>query len=194
MKVLLGIPTGGEFNYRLVPKIVEICKDPRHEVELYISYMVGNEANRNAITKYFLSGDYDYLLMIDTDQVPLVNPLDMLKHDKDVMSMPTILNVDGLVWGVYDKCNEPGFLVNGRTTRGEGIEKVYAVSTGCILIKRRVLLSLNPPFVPVRDKDDRRLVTQDMAFCVRCENSGFEVWVDWDRVCAHYKEINLTSI
>jgi len=55
--------------------------------------MVGNEANRNHIKDKFLKEQYDYLLMIDTDQEPVGNPLDMIKHDKDVVSMPTVINM-----------------------------------------------------------------------------------------------------
>jgi hypothetical protein len=194
MKVLLAIPTGGHFHYKLVPRVVEICKDKRYDVELFISHMIGNEANRNAITDYFLKGDYDFLLMLDTDQVPECNPLDMIRHDKDIVSAPTILNTGSLVWSVYDRCDDLEFVVEARTERLSGAERVYAVSTGCILIKRRVLEKMKHPFVPKRNEDDRRLVTQDILFCMRANEEGFEVWVDWDKVCRHYKEVDLLTI
>ncbi len=196
MKILLAIPTAGQLHWKLVPRIVEICKDPR--VELRVSWGIGNEANRNAITKYFLAGDYTHLLMIDSDQEPLSNPLDMLEHNRDVMSMPTPLNLaypgTGLVWSVFDKNTDGDEPVIARGTRGTGLEKVYAISTGCLLIKREVLERLNPPFVPIRDKDDRRIVTQDIAFSMRCQNAGFEIWVDWDHPTRHYKETDLLSL
>jgi hypothetical protein len=173
-----------------------MCKDP--QVELSISYGIGNEANRNGITKYFLAGNYDYLLMVDSDQEPLTNPLDMIQHDKDVVSMPTILNIGfpgtNLVWSVFDKEGGDGYVVSARKERGDGLEKVYAVSTGCILIKRKVLETLNPPFVPVRDGCDNRLVGQDIAFSMRCQEKGFEIWVDWDNPTKHFKETDLLSI
>lgn len=190
-KVLLAIPTLGTIHYRLLQHIVRACKNDY--VELYVSCMVGNEANRNAITRYFLEGDYTHLLMIDSDQEPTGDILGLLKHDKDVITMPSIINMNGLLWNVYDR-GDSGYTVNARSKRGSGIEKVYAVGTGCILIKRRVLELIENPFVPLRDKDDRRLVTQDICFSIRCQDKGFDIWTDWEHPLRHYKEIDLLSI
>jgi len=194
LKVLLAVPTAGSIDHRLVPHIVTMCKDRRYDVELFISWMIGNEANRNAITKHFLKGTWDYLLMIDTDQEPLENPLDMLQHDKDVMSMPTIINMNGLMWNIYDRCDDLDSTVEARTERYEGIERVYATGTGCVLIKRKVLETLKHPFSPHRDDNDHRLVTQDIVFSMRCAEAGFEIWAEWDRVMRHFKEVDLLSL
>lgn len=199
MRVLLAIPTAGTIHWKLLNKIVDICKDERHEVELLVSKMVGNEANRNAITKDFLKGDYDYLLMIDTDNPPLENPLDMIDHDKDIVSIPTpinlnILEVNNFFWNIFDETTDPKYPTRPRKLRGEGLENVYAVGTGCILVKRKVLEAIKNPFLPVRNDDDSRKWTQDIVFCMRARAEGFEVWADWDKRCMHYKEIDLLTL
>lgn len=195
MKVLLAIPTLNSIHYRLVPHIVRMCEQG---AELYISSMIGNEANRNAIANHFLSGDWDYLLMIDSDQEPVGNPLDLIKCDKDVVSAPTVVSmangINGLVWNVYDVVGGNGSMVEARKQRGTGLEEVYAVGTGCILIKRKVLETIKNAFVPIRNNEDRRIVTQDIAFCIRCSEEGFGVWANWDIITRHYKEIDLLSL
>jgi len=63
-----------------------------------------------------------------------------------------------------------------------------------VLIKRKVLEEMETPFSPYRDEDDMRLITQDVAFSIRCYEMGFEIWADWDRPLHHYKEVNLLNV
>ena len=196
--VLLALPTGGSVHWRLVQKVTEWCKDERYNVDVYVSKVVGTEANQNIITEYFLAKYYDYLLLIEIDQLPLSNPLDMVEHDKDILSMPTLLKmkrIDGeLVWNVFDRDPEGNKYIEPRRVRGEGLEEVHAVAMGCVLIKREVLEAVDAPFTPLRDLYDNVLTTSDILLCQRARKKGYEVWVDWDNCCSHYKEVDLLEI
>lgn len=198
MKVLLAIPTGKWIHHKLVPKIVEICADKRHEVTLFVSEAVDIGYNLNCIVKHFRKGDWDYLLLIETDQVPNCNPLDLIKHNKDIVSVPTILLVgDKMMWNAFDKNEDKDwkeFPLRTRKERGFGLERIYATSVGCILIKREVLESIPMPFTTRRNAYDRRMYTQDVEFFLKCEEWGFETWIDWEKTCSHYKEIDILKI
>ena len=197
-KVLLALPTGGSFHWKLVEKIVDISKDKRYNVDVFVSRAVGTEANQNTIAQRFLEGCYDYLLLIEIDQVPLSNPLDMVEYNKDVISMPTLLKIkrmDGRpVWSVFDRDSGGTEYIEPRLERGKGIEEVHAVSMGCVLIKNSVLEKIEFPFTPLRDAADNILTTSDILFCERARKNGFKIWVDWDNCTSHFKEVDLLEI
>lgn len=160
--------------------------------------MIGNEANRNVISKYFLGGDYDYLLMMDTDNPPKGNPLDYIQYDKDVITFPTPISLpkcglNNICWNVFN-AGDKDYAIEARVKRGEGLEEVYAIGTGCTLIARRVLEALPNPFNPKRADDDHREITQDVVFSIRCQAEGFKLWAAWDMACSHYKELDLLTL
>lgn len=174
-------------------------RDERYEVDFLISQMVGNEANRNIIAREFLKTDFDFLLMMDCDNPPHKNPLDLVELDKDVVSLPTPINmnqfeINDFRWNIFDKYEDPNFPVCARKFMGTGLEEVYAVGTGCILIARRVLEKMSNPFTPVRDDTDKRKLSQDVVFSIRCHSEGFSLWTHWDYKCLHYKEIDLLTL
>lgn len=189
-KVLLAIPTGGNLDYRIVEFILDMYHQKKYKVTIHISKLVGIEANRNQIVKALLNSTCDYLLMVDTDNPPLDNPLDLIEEDKDIIGLPTPINMScirGISFFRYNIYKDDKQLKDG-----EGLQKVDAVGTGCILIKREVFEKLEDnPFTPERYEDDRIKVGEDIMFCRRAEKAGIDIWTHWDYKCHHYKEIDL---
>lgn len=192
--VLIAVPTDTYIHHTVTGTLCQILQNnTKYEVDTLISSMKGIGEHRNVIVKEFLKGDYDFLLMIDSDNPPPPNVLDLIDFDKDIIGCPTPINmnwngVNDIYWGVYlggDKFDREG---------GEGLERVDKITTGCILIKREVLEEVEHPFTTVRDADDIRIIGTDIAFCNKCKELEFEIYAAWDFRCRHFKEINLLDL
>ena len=194
MKIFIAIPTANSIHHTVVGVLCQILLQGKHDITTYISAMKDIGAHRNVVVKAFLQSDCDYLMMIDSDNPPPPTVLDLMALDKDVISCPTPINmnwmrgVNNYFWNVFD--------MNGQPTKnkGEGLEKVEKVGTGCILIKRHVLEKIENPFTTVRGEDDNRTVGTDIAFCKKCKKEGIDIHVHWDYICSHFKEMDLLTL
>lgn len=191
--VMMAIPTDGKIHHKVVGVLCKILLQGKHDITTYISAMRGIGEHRNKIVKDFLETDMEYLVMIDSDNPPPENILDLTQLDKDVIALPTPINMDwmgvtNIYWNVFGEDGYP------RKESGSGLEEVKKVGTGCIVIHRRVLEALKWPFTTVRDEGDMRVVGTDIAFSQRATEAGFKLYVHWDYTCRHYKEIDLLTI
>jgi len=174
----------------------------RYEFQLFFPTGRPIPNNRNRIVKKFLEGNWEYLCMFDDDNFPLKNPFSMLLHDKDVVAGCYPGADDrGVHFHVYDRI--PGELSLHSfkfvpPERREGLQKVDAIATGCMFVKRGVLERMRKenliPFEDLFDKDGILLNNEDMAFCMKCRKLGIEVWADWNIICDHTKEISLLDV
>ena len=76
---------------------------------------------------------------------------------------------------------------------GDGLEMIDSGGTGCIMIARRVLEAVQQPFKGVYDDYGVRVTGQDIEFCRRVKELGFEIWTHWDYPCHHFKTIDLLN-
>lgn len=142
---------------------------------LYIDY------NRNIIARDALKlYNPDYLFWLDGDMV--IEPdtiLRLLEHDKDIVS------------GLYFKKEsyEPvvfhrkGDLYTPvlRWSR-EKLFKTDAVGMGCCLIKAGVFRSIAPPWFVY---DVKRNKGEDIYFCEKVKEAGYDIWVDPEVLPVH---------
>lgn len=154
--------------------------------------------NRNTIAKKFLESDCDVLGMIDSDMGPFVNPFGLLDYNKDVIGMVYPgAGKDGIRFHVYklDEKNPDGFhLVQYPPETRNGLQMVDGIGTGCIFIRRRVLEVVKRPFEDIFDEDGILLTNDDLAFCKKCREAGFEIWTHWDYVSSHWKRVDLMQM
>lgn len=191
--VMIAVPTAENIHHTVVGTLCQILLQGKHDITTYISAMKDIGAHRNVVAKEFLKTDMEYLLMIDSDNPPPENVLDLVDLDKDVISCPTPINmnwngVTNIYWNVFGDDGYP------RKDTGSGLEEVIGVGTGCILIHRRVLEALKWPFTTIRDKSDMRVRGTDLAFSQRVIEAGFKLYTHWDYPCRHYKDIDLLTI
>lgn len=172
----------------------------RYDFQLFLSSDRPIPNNRNKITKKFLAGDYDILFMFDDDNIPLKNPFSILLHDLDVCGGVYPGRTDkGFNFHVFDldvkQYPDKIFFNFVGTDRRNGVQKVDAVATGCIAIKRWVLEKIKDkgwaPFEDLFDKEGILITNDDMAFCLKCRELGIEVHADWNVICDHIKETSL---
>jgi hypothetical protein len=193
--VVIAVPHMGKIVAGLETRITQWVMEGNYNVKQMFSCINPTYANRNHIVQEFLKTNAEYLLMIDSDTVPLKNPLDMIDYDKDIVGAvyPTWKN-DAFIW-LACKLREDGAYVQYPKGLRTGLKEVDALGTGCILIKRKVLETIPMPFVDkVREGVGDRELGHDLYFCKRAKEKGFKVWADWGLECEHHKEINLLPL
>lgn len=141
--------------------------------------------------------DYDYILWIDSDIVFSPNQLDqLLKHDKDIVSGLYMMK-DQLNFAAVKKWDTEFFKQNGtfqfltpqsvseelltEQYRKEGLINVVYTGMGFMLVKKGVFESLEYPwFNPMEQKigDLKDITSEDVAFCLRAKEKGYNIFVD----------------
>jgi hypothetical protein len=196
-KVLVCILTMGDIHHILSQSISQMIIDSRKQneytMELYYSGIINVSDNRNGIVKRFLASDYDYLLMIDSDNPPIRNPLELVRLDLDIVACPTpMYKEESIMINCFNI--HPGGGYRSMTDTKTDLFECDRVGTGCILIARRVLEKIKLPFATWVDEDGNHLEGEDFTFCKKAKDAGFKVWGHWDYLCHHFKTVDLLDI
>lgn len=200
--VLIGIPTMGTIHPMLVPNLIQWGKGlPDCKVSFYFTYHVAPvDRARNQIVEYFLKGSFTHLFFIDSDTIPPRDALErLLSHDKDIVSgLTPILRLDpkeGLV--THDNCfTHKDIDPNGNVEkthiaiRNTGLKEIFRCGAACLLIKRGVFETLSKPYFTFIYNADgtEHTRSEDINFCDKAIEHGFEIYADTDVVCQHSKE------
>ena len=193
----------GTIHAGLETQVIQWMKEynDRYDFDFYLPTARPIPNNRNQICKKFIEGKWDWLFMFDEDNIPIRNPFSMLEHDLDVCG------------GVYPGRSSKGFNFHAfdldekrypkeiffnfikEPSRREGVQKVDAVATGCIAIKRHVIEKMYKkkmaPFEELFNEYGIMKTSDDMAFCLKCRELKIPVHADWNILCDHIKETSL---
>ena len=147
-------------------------------------------SNCNRVRKRFLETDYDFLLLIDQDKVPIGNPAELVFADEDVIGCPylTRLRNGKVVWSAYKYIQERDSynpIDIEALENAEDLVAVDAVGGGCMLIKRYVLKDII--FEDIFNEEGIRTRGQDIEFCRMVKQEGFDVYTTPKRKCENFK-------
>ena len=189
--------TAGPICRGLALLLVELARRPDDPlIDIVPGYPV--DRVRNLICKRFLESDAEYLLMIDDDVVPPATVLDMARHGKDVVAglCYAFIPQRGYYTAAYTPPGEDGKYGRvgiGSDLEGRGLLEVGLAGSACLMIHRRVLEQLAPPFFKTElDDDGLHIVdSEDFHFCRKAREAGFSIWLDTDQVCGHLKTVDM---
>lgn len=203
MKILVSVPNTGWVHKSIVFSVIKILQDQRHKSTLILPTHNPFENNLHHIIIDFLKGDYDFWLSIDSDNPPINNPLDLVSLNKDIIGLPTpVWHFDQknkkkgespIYWNGYKK-QDDGYT---EWSEKKGLQKVDAVGTGCFLVARRVFENKKMQSAPFERKlypDGRVNKGNDISFCERASENGFEIYCHYDYPCMHFNEIELNEV
>jgi GT2 family glycosyltransferase len=155
---------------------------------------------RNRVTEKFLASDCDYLWFVDTDIIFKPGALNrLLEHDKDIVSGRYDLVMETSNWDWYTracafKWADPAMLrglVPLDPKVRTGLDKVGACGAGFILIKRHVFEEMVDG--PIAEGnwwgEWNSEMGEDVSFCKRATEAGFDIWFDWDLKVLHQKTV-----
>ena len=155
---------------------------------LTLGYTAGYPASstRNRIVQQFLASQCDVLMMLDDDQWPAFNPFGYIDLDKDILGFP------------YPslRINDPVNIIPWfpAPMSDAGLQRVNYVGGGMMIIARRVLESIRAPFADVYDADGIFTEGEDLSFCRRAVEAGFEIWCDMSAPLAHVKPAEMLTL
>ncbi len=201
-KVLITVPNLHWIHKLVVHRLLLLQQDRRYGVTIQMPSNKPFENNLHHIINDFMAGDWDFWLSMDDDNPPEQNPLDLVELDKDIIGLPTpIWHYTGkkgerpIYWNGYDY--RPGNDAYAEHEPKEGLTRVDAIGTGCFMIARRVFE--NPElrkgaFTRKLNADGTVNKGNDISFCERAREQGFEIWAHYGYSCRHVSEVELAEV
>ena len=202
MKLLVTVPNLHWVHASVAAVLLRLQMDQRYKLRIEFPSNKPYENNLHHIIAGFITSDCDFWLNIDADNPPTRNPLDLVALDKDIVGLPTP------IWHFEDAMGERAIYWNGYDYREandayaehlprEGLQRVDAVGSGCMLIARRVF---HHPALQC-GAFSRQLYPDgtvhkggDISFCERATAAGFEIYCHYDYPCDHHNEISLNCV
>jgi hypothetical protein len=139
----------------------------------------------NRFIRQSMHGDWLYVTG-DDHILPADSLLRMLSHDVDWVSPLCFTRRSPFFWTIFREKLEDDRGPRWITYEADevptgGLFKVNA-SGGGFLIKRRVLDALADPWI---ENSDTVYQNEDLVFCDKVRNAGFDIWVDLDVKIGH---------
>lgn len=171
MKIAIGIPTNRLIKPKTAQSLLDLVANCKHDYKILVSTRGFNTSeNRNWIATQAVNSGCDYLFFVDDDMILPPDTLDrLLAHNKEIVGgvYKTKYEVQADVCEYFDD------------ERPQGVFKVKALGTGCLLIKAEVFRKLPQPWFKYEWNDNgsvRR--SHDWIFCEDARNAGIDVWAD----------------
>lgn len=136
---------------------------------------------RNQLRNYFLQGNYDYFLAVDSDVIIPIDTIEkLMAHDKDIVSFKIHFTKNGVqvpaAWKYRFEIGVKGF--TWEELEKPQLLKVWGGSLAIALIKRKVLIEIEFRY-PIIERGE------DYWFMRDIENK-FEWWLDTSIRVEHY--------
>lgn len=205
-KILLTIPNTGDLNRELAMWLLEVQQVEAHNCRvngrIFFPMDRPYEQNQNAIALFFEEEQYDFWISIDADNPPRKNIIDLVFLNKDMIGCPTPVwkYVKGrgerpIMWNAYDYLQDQD--AYAEHSPKEGLQKVDAVGTGCFVIHQRCFPTCprgEGPFDRIKDSKGLVYKGNDISFCERLQQNGFEIYAHYDYPCNHFNTVNLIDV
>lgn len=191
MSVVIGIPIG--LNHQADARTIAISESWTYDTN-NVSVNVASPSPEEGRDKIVSLVNYmfpkpTHILFIDSDVVPRKNTLrTLLKHNKDIVT------------GVYPMCQNGALMWS--VNRGDGFVtelptdpfKIESCGFGIVLVKTSVFESIEWPYWETQYKPGHRVMGEDIYFCHKARQAGFDIWCDPKVKCDHATRSSLLSI
>jgi FkbM family methyltransferase len=185
--ILVAIPTNKYIEPETFKSIFDLNVPEGYKLDFQYFYGYQIDQIRNLIADW--ARRYDYLFSVDSD---IILPKDALKKmiaaDKDVISGLYIQRIPNThTLEVYmDVPNGGCTNIPYHLIKGTGIVKIAACGMGCALIKGEVFRKLQyPHFFYKSALNHKDTVSEDVYFCSKARDAGFDIWADSSIMCDH---------
>lgn len=144
-------------------------------------------ASLNFIGQAFIKSKAEWLFLLNDDHVyPPDILLRLLSHNKDFITGLYLKKQLPFEPILYDREDEHGRLIGKALKPYEsGLIRILGCGDGCLLIRRTVLENIPYPWWEMSNPQTPDLITQDLIFCKKVREAGFEMWADLDATVGH---------
>ena len=168
------------FAYDLAHLMGHFCSATKgNEVMLLTSFgtLVGDQ--REGLAEEAVNSGATHLLWLDTDmRFPKDLPTRLAAHDKHVVACNYPTRKSPITSVAFDFMGSKRDRVLTRED-STGLEAVAAVGMGAMMVKAEVFTKINKPwfFIPYNPSTGR-MMGEDIWFCQRAREAGYEVLID----------------
>mgnify|MGYP002622769248 FL=1 len=186
MKILIAVPTFENIQPEVFKAIYNL--DPcGHEV--HFDFVRGYDCAiaRNEIGKIAQAGNYDYVLMVDSDTIVPSDALKlMLEPPADVVLgvCPRKNTKEGKT--AICKLGAPAYNDNYYySDLPEGRTRVKGGGFACALVRTSVFTQMDYPWFQYMTNEDWSTLSEDYYFCANANSYGIEIQVEPRVKCGH---------
>lgn len=187
-KILIAIPTARYIEPETFKSVYDLEIPDGYETVFQYFYGYQVDQIRNLIADWTING-YDYLFSIDSDiSFESDTLMKMLNHNVDIISGLYIQRIPGTHQIEIYKHNERGGYTNIRyeEIKDKGLVKIAGCGMGCTLIKAEVMKEIEyPQFVYHSAIDHAHTISEDIDFCRKVNEKGFQIYTDTSIKCTH---------
>lgn len=202
-EILIAVPTFENIYPDTFKSIYDLDKG-EHNVDFEFVRGYDCATARNRIAQMAIDKDVDYVLMVDNDVVLPKDILSILFDDvKDVcLGYYAHRDADNLYSGrlnvckLYDGSGNLQFSfpleseytaeeIKGLKDKGERKIQIHGGGMGCALIRTDVFRRLPYPWYDWVNYRNRRMLSEDLYFCVKCKNARIPIYTDTRASCGH---------
>lgn len=184
--IVIGMCTGGSIRAETVRSLISnIINVAQTGLMPNILFQVGGyvDVNRNKIVQTSLEQGATHIIFIDADMIfPDDGIMRLLEHDKDVVGAnynirlsPTSVDLSGPTVKMLVDGEAVSMINEDFPTE---LFKCYALGTGFMMINTRIFDKLEAPYFEAFQDKQGRHHTEDIEFCKRVNDAGFEVYCD----------------
>lgn len=185
--ILIAIPTNKYIEPETFKSIYDLDIPDGHRTHFQYFYGYNVDQIRNLIAEW--GKNYDYLFSVDSDIVlPKDTLTKMISADKDIISGLYIQRFsDRHVLEIYH--STPGGGVTNTPyewIEGRGIVPIAGCGFGCVLVKSEVLKTMSYPHFKYHSALTMQgTVSEDVFFCTKARQHGFNIFADTSIICEH---------
>lgn len=202
MKIVISIPIGKQqlIDMRTAAFCASVSRHPQVKWCWAVSHYP--EMGRNVLIEQHLKdNEMTHMMFIDSDTVPPNDALvHMLDADKPFISGITPMFCGGeLCWNVK-KEGSAEIWWERETPFPDKPFTTHDCGGSCLLVKREVFEKIGWPyfkteFQPLDGNNNIAKKTgEDIYFCRRARDCGYEIWVHPKVLCRHYNTIDLLTL
>lgn len=146
---------------------------------------------RNLMVKYAIEEGCTHVLFIDDDMVfPHDTLIRLLQHKKDIVGAVAFQRRPEHLPCTYNLEPLDSTLLSAVECLDKGLQPFDAIGSSCILIRTEIFKSIPYPWYKWGDTSLGVMVKQgglgeDLSFCIRAKQHGFQTWADTDFVITH---------
>ena len=181
LKVAVLVPSGGMweagFGYDLAQMMAWTASS--REIDLYLSNARGSilPSNRHDLVVAGQESRADYFLWIDDDmRFPKDTIFRLLDHGKEVVAVNYRNRTKNEKTVTWDQ-DGPVYTANDST----GLQSVEHAGMGVMMTHKSVFEGIEPPYFMFGwSPSEKNFVGEDVLFCHRVLDAGFEIFIDHD--------------
>jgi len=193
--VLVGVPLApnSQIDYRLMKQLEDWSRTDGVETTYQASSYVCTGRERILKTACYRIPGHSHILFVDHDVLPRHNTLErLLAHDKDIVCGIYPMSQSGKISWCLSK-DDP-YVPMPINDLPDNPFKANYVGCGMMLVKMEVFENLKWPYWKDEYAPTKKMLGEDLYFCKKVREAGYDIWVDPKVQCSHIRSVDLLSI